>query len=102
MQRITDKNLQAVVDRINRETGSPMLSYDAPKTEAEHAMYRGGKVAQIGNYHLYHAYGGVALHRMVSNGGGVEDVLRMGCVPKRELYNAMHAFLAGLDAARAD
>jgi hypothetical protein len=102
MQRITDANLQAVVDRINRETGMPMKSYDTPKNEAEKLMYSGSQVPQAGNYHLSWAYGGVSLHRMSLTPGctGISDVFSIGHVTKRELYNHMHAFLRGLDAAK--
>lgn len=86
MNRITEANLQAVVDRINRITGSPMVPYV-------------GNKAQIGNYHLSHAYGGVCLHRMATDGGGVSSPLSIGHVPRRELYHAMFSFIAGLNAA---
>ena len=87
MNRITESQLQAVVDRLNRITGSPM------------APYASGK-AQIGNYHLSHAYGGVCLHRMHNEGGGVSSPLSTGHITKRELYNLMHAYIAGLLAAQ--
>ena len=100
MQRITDANLQAVVDRINSETNSPMTSYTRTPCDGPN-----GKTfttdANIGNYHLSWAYGGVSLHRMVNPGGGVTDIFRSGHMPKRELYERMHAFLCGLDATRA-
>jgi hypothetical protein len=86
MNRITEANLQAVVDRINRMTNSPTSPYV-------------GNKAQIGNYHLSHAYGGVCLHRMATDGGGVSSPLIIGHVPKRDLYHAMFAFIAGLNAA---
>ena len=86
MNRITEANLQAVVARINRITNSPMSPYV-------------GNKAQIGNYHLSHAYGGVCLHCMATDDGGVSSPLGIGHVPKRELYNAMLAFIAGLNAA---
>jgi tetrahydromethanopterin S-methyltransferase subunit B len=57
--RITEKNLQAVVDRINSATGSPMQPWD--KLPGQDRMQ-----AQIGCYHLSHAYGGVCLHRGLS------------------------------------
>jgi len=88
MTRITEKDLQAAVNRINRMTNSP----------AEPYIKIGDKyVDQIGSYHLDHAYGGVALHRMSNEVGGVEDVFG-GHMPKRELYGKLHAFIAGLDA----
>lgn len=82
--RITEKQLQATVDRINKITGSPMQPYAAGK-------------AQIGNYHLSHAYGGVCLHRMSNEGGGVSAVLVGGHVPKRELWGMMQAYITGLN-----
>ena len=90
--RITDKHLQALCDRINRVTGSPMAPYALDTVKGKH-------VAQIGNYHISHAYGGVSLHRMVNEGGGVSNVFGYGHVRKRELYDAMHAFLTGFAAA---
>jgi hypothetical protein len=92
MTRITVTQLQAVIDRINRETDSPMQPY-APDAD-------GRQRAQIGNYHLSRAYGGFALHRMVTDGGGVSSPLHTGHIPARDLLNRMHAYLAGIDAAR--
>ena len=91
-ERITDKHLQAVCDRINRITKSPMEPY-------VHDPVKGKHVAQVGNYHISHAYGGVCLHRMVNDAGGVSSVLGYGYVPKRELYERMRAFIAGIGAA---
>ena len=82
--RITEKQLQATVDRINKITGSPMQPYADGK-------------AQIGNYHLSYAYGGVCLHRMHNEGGAVNAPLAGGHVPKRELWVMMHAYIAGLN-----
>lgn len=86
MSRITDKYLDAIVDRLNRITGSPA------------APYIDGK-AQVGNYHISHAYGGVCLHRMHNEGGGVSSPLSTGHIPKRELAGLMHAFIAGMEVA---
>lgn len=86
MNRITEKDLEAVCERINRITNSPLQPYANGK-------------AQIGNYHISHAYGGAELHRMHNDGGGVTTPLHTGHVTKRELYNAMHAFIAGLNTA---
>ena len=85
MDRITDKHLQAIVDRLNRITGMPA------------APYIDGK-AQMGNYHLSHAYGGVALHRMYNDAGGITSPLSTGHITKRELANLMHAYIAGLES----
>lgn len=87
--RTTIKHLQAIVDRINRITHSPMESY----VKGEDGKY----VAQIGNYHLDGAYGGYALHRMHNKSGGIEDVLGVGHVPKAELERLLFAFIRGLE-----
>ena len=90
--RITDRHLQAVCDRINRMTKSPMEPWALDPAKGKH-------VAQIGNYHISHAYGGVSLHRMVNDSGGVSSPLGYGHIPKRELYERMRAFIAGIGAA---
>jgi len=91
MQRITDKQLDALAVAINRETGSP---------ETPYTRTADGVRANVGNYHISHAYGGVCLHRMSNEAGGVTTPLSYGHVTKRELYNAMHAYLAGLRDAK--
>ena len=88
MNRITDKDLQSVVDRINHVTDSPALPYINGK-------------AQIGCHHLSHAYGGVCLHRIHNEGGGVSSVLCGHHIPKRELYGLMHAWLEGRASVQA-
>jgi hypothetical protein len=92
MERITLAHLQAIVDRINRETGAPMEPYTIGADGKHHA--------NIGNYHISRAYGGTCLHRMVNDGGGVSDVFGCGHVPARDLANRMHAYLAGIDRER--
>lgn len=89
MQRITEANLEAVVARINRITNSPATPY----TRGDDGRNR----ANVGNYHLDSAYGGFSLHRMENEAGGARDVLRCGHVPKRDLWNLMHAYITGLD-----
>lgn len=91
MSRITRKTLQSVVDRLNRETGSPAN----PWTKGEDGKYR----SNIGNFHLSGAYGGWSLHRMINEAGAVSDVFSGGHVPARELYNQIHAYLRGIEFA---
>lgn len=83
MKTITIAQLQAVVDRINRITGSPLTPYTNGK-------------ANPGNYHLSGAYGGVCLHQMYNMGGGVSSPLSTGHISKRELLALMQAYIAGL------
>ncbi len=90
-KQVTKAQLEAVVERINRITKSPLTSYTKHKS--------GKFTANIGNYHLSWAYGGVALHRMCSDGGGVSDVLSIGHTSKRECLNSMFSFIRGLESA---
>lgn len=85
MNRVTEKELRTICDRINRITNSPLATY-------------GENGSNVGNYCLDHAYGGVALHRIANTDGGCEDVLRCGHVPKRELARLMYAFVLGIEA----
>ena len=88
MERVTEKQLQMKVDSINQVTGSPA------------APYADGK-AQIGCFHVSHAYGGVSLHRMSNEAGGVHNVFGQGHGPKRELMESMRAYLLGYDASNS-
>lgn len=89
MNRITDKDLQAVVNRINLILKTPETPY----------LKVGDKfIAQIGCFHLSHAYSGVALHQMQNRSGGVKDIF-YGHMPKRELYGKMQAFIKGIEVA---
>ena len=85
--RITEKDIEAVIHRINIATGSP----ETPWTKEASGMK-----ANIDNYHRSGAYGGVTLHRMINDGGATEDVFSCGHITKRDLYNRMQAFLVGL------
>lgn len=85
MTRITDKQLDAIADRLNKITNSPLKPYIDGK-------------AQVGNYHISHAYGGVCLHRMHNEGGGVSSPLSCGHVTKRELASMLYAFIAGINS----
>ena len=50
-----------------------------------------------GNYCLSGAYGGWKLERICNDGGGVTDITS-GYVPKRELYNQIQAYIAGIQS----
>jgi len=91
MQRITEKDLEATVEYLNRLTDSPATPYTRLDDKLK---------ANIGNYHLSHAYGGVKLHRMVNEGGGVREPISTGYTTKRDLYNQIHAFIRGIEASQ--
>lgn len=92
MDRITTKHLEAMVDRLNRITNSPETPYT--KNAA------GKLVANVGNYNLSLAYGGVELQRMRSEGGGVQTPLHTGHTTKRRLYDVMGAYIRGIEEAK--
>lgn len=86
--RITQKDLEYLVERINEATNSPQQQY----TKSDERPMK----SNIGNYHLDYAYGGVKLVRMANEHGGISDISRQGYGTKRELYIWMQAFLAGM------
>lgn len=88
--RIKTSDLEALVKRINAETGSPHATYSGKSVD-------GTLKANVGNYHLSGAYGGWALHRIANESGGASDVFNSGHVSKRELYQLMSAYLRGLE-----
>lgn len=91
-RRVTNAHLEAIVLRINKLLHTPA----SPYAKGEDGCYR----SNPGNYHLSFAYGGVALHQMSNNFGGVYDVFRVGHVPKRELEAAMFAFIEGIECGK--
>lgn len=88
MDRITKDDLERLVERINKATGSPL----EPWTRREDGRLK----ANVGNYYLSGAYGGVKLERVCSDSGGCDDISTDGFGTKRQLYTWMRAFLAGL------
>jgi hypothetical protein len=91
MDRITQKDLEILRDRINKATNSPLEPYS--KDEPTGRLW-----SNVDHYHLDYAYGGVKLARMVNQSGGITVISTGGYGTKRELYNWMQAFLAGLSA----
>jgi hypothetical protein len=88
MERITQAQLNYAVERINVNTKSPLTPY----TKVD-----GRLVANIGNFHIYGAYGGYGLHRMCNEGGGITQII--GISTKRELYNQLQAMINGIHYA---
>ena len=89
--RTTIKQLEYQMLVINEMTNSPITSY---------TRVDGKTNANIGNYHLYQAYGGVCVHRMTNLGGGVTTPIFNGCIPKKEAYYLISAFIKGLETAK--
>jgi hypothetical protein len=89
--RITTAQLETLIARLNRITGSP----ETPWTRVD-----GRNVANIGNYHLSGAYGGVCVRRMVNTSGGATTPIVACHVPKRELFDLLHAYIRGIEFAK--
>jgi hypothetical protein len=90
--RTSRKTLELLVAQINTATGSPATPYTRTVEKF---------TANIGNYHLSWAYGGVFVHRMATDGGGVTTPIFRGHIPKREAEIAIRAFLSGIHAAKS-
>jgi hypothetical protein len=86
--KITEKDLQSAVDRINKLTGKDL----APYSKKEDGSFS----PNPGVYHLDGAYGGWSLVQMMETGTGTRSIIS-GFRPKRELYNMIHTFIAGLE-----
>ena len=89
MERIKQKDLEILVERINKATNSPLKAY---RRDNPTGKYTGN----VGHYSLDYAYGGVKLVRMVNQSGGIRVISTGGFGTKRELYHWLQAFLAGL------
>lgn len=93
-QRITKRDLDGVVRRIERTFG---YDPDAPQWDEEDDGAGARWSSVPGRFFIDGAYGGWALFRYVNEHGGVSDVLGVGHRPKRELYDLLHAFVRGLE-----
>jgi hypothetical protein len=82
--------LENLVAELNNITGSPAQPY---VVNTETGRYE----AQIDNYHLSQAYGGVCLHRICNEHGGVYTPLMSSHVPKKELYEALGNYITGIE-----
>lgn len=81
--RITIKHLKALAHSLNEMTDSP--------TE-----YMTGNKCNVGHFCIGQQYGGYSLERIANTGGGVTHPLGHGTMSARELYDQMHAFMAGI------
>jgi len=89
MERITQKDLERIVLRINRALNRP----ETPYGKDENGRFK----ANLGNFHISGAYGGVALEEIQTDGGGARRVSTDGYGTKRQLYTWMTAFLSGIE-----
>lgn len=91
--KISIKDIELRIAYLNRLTGSPE-TYSIKDT--------GTFKSNIGHYHLNQAYGGCALHRLCNEGGGVQDISRIGYASRKDLYNWINAFISGIEASKLE
>ena len=87
--RITLKDLESIIDRLNKVTDNPLKPYVLDETSGKY-------LSQAGNYHLAGAYGGYELQQMVNEGGGTTSPLNTGYTTKKALYYAIDNYLRGV------
>lgn len=88
MTPITQKDLENMLLRLNHVAGTPTTPYTK--------MSGGKHRANIGNYHLDMAYGGVKVVRMNNEGGGIRDITQ-GYETKRNCYNQLYMYIRGIE-----
>ena len=84
--RVTEKDLNIIVSRLNQLTG----------------YGRSPDYSVIGSYTIDYAYGGVSLHKYCNEHGAVSDVFRCGHIPKRDLYHRICAYIDGIEAGEGE
>ena len=85
--RITAKDLERLVDQLNEITGNPTATYTKDASGEFHA--------NIGNYHIDGAYGGVKLVQLSNESGGIIEISKNGFGTKRQLYDFLNAYISG-------
>jgi len=91
--RITLKELEGRVKFLNRFTGNPTKRFT--KKDGQY-------FSNAGHYLISQQYGGYELQQICNDGGGVDDVLGTGHIPKKELYYLINAFIEGMRRATKD
>tara|TARA_R110002020_G_scaffold243716_2_gene457245 strand:- start:590 stop:895 length:306 start_codon:yes stop_codon:yes gene_type:complete len=91
--RITQKDLENILDRINSIAGT---DHEGTSKGWIKNLEDGTFKANVGAYVLDYAYGGVRLSQITSKGGGERDITGRGT--KKETYYNMLAFLYGFEA----
>lgn len=81
--RISKKDLEALVLKLNKLTNNP-------------TTYMTDGKSNIGHYHVSCAYSGYAIHQLTSTGGAAHAIWGGYC-PKRELYEKLNTFVNGIE-----
>jgi len=89
MMRVNKSDLEQLVKELNTKYGYEIEPYTK---DPETGRYE----PSPHNYHLYWAYGGVALDQMAAKGSGTRRISHDGCSTKRKLYDFLIAYLEGM------
>ena len=90
--RITQKDLENILDRINLAAGTDHEGTSKGWIKKEDGTFK----ANVGAYVLDWAYGGVRLSQITNESGGERDITGRGT--KKETYYNMLSFLYGFEA----
>ena len=88
--RTTLAQLELLIAELNKLLNRHLKPYE---------NHNGKLTAQLGNFHLYQAYGAVGLHEMANESGCVRETIGLGT--KKELYTALHKLIQGVERATA-
>ncbi len=86
---ITKIMLTEQVERLNVLTSNPLTPWTLVKTGRE-------VTANIGNYSLDWAYGGVQLQQVCTESGGITHPLNTGYATKKVCFDAIYDFIIGI------
>ena len=87
--RITQKQLENAIARLNRNTGQ----IPEPYTRDEEGNFK----ANVGTYTLDQAYGGSRLVRIANEHGAITVISNSGFTTKRNLYNEVQTLNTALE-----
>lgn len=87
----TKEDVQAAINALNRRNGFP------PGAKLWETI-DGKQVSKVGFYHSWYD-GGMKLVCTTNDRGGHRSVLKLQAKSKREFYNLIWAYIAGLDDA---
>lgn len=83
MRRITQKDIEMVVERLNVMRG-----------QAPEPFVNG--MWNVGTYYISGAYGGWKLVRVANESGAESDPIGSGYVPRRQLYDLIQSYIRGV------
>ncbi len=88
--RTTLAQIELLITELNKQLDRPLKPY---------IKENGKYTAQIGNFHLYQAYGAYGLHVISNEGCCIRETIALGT--KKELYTALHKLIQGVELATA-